>query len=58
MVDVYKRQLLAYAVQSGICESDPYAQKMKKGGNLITLKEDGTLTISQVFHEFPYEIKE
>ena len=31
---------------------------MKKGGNLITLKEDGTLTISQVFHEFPYEIKE
>ena len=28
----YQGVLLAYAVQSGICESDPYAQKMKKGG--------------------------
>ena len=53
----YQGVLLAYAVQSGICESDPYAQKMKKGGNLITLKEDGTLTVEQVFHETAYSVK-
>lgn len=30
---------------------------MKKGGNLITLKEDGTLTVEQVFHETAYSVK-
>lgn len=53
----YQGILLTYAVQSGICESDPYAQKMKKGGNLITLKADGTLTVRQVFHETAYRIQ-
>lgn len=53
----YRGILLTYAVQSGVCESDPYAQKMKKGGNLITLKEDGTLTVEQVFHETGYRVK-
>lgn len=41
---------------SGVCESDPFAQKMQKGADLIILKEDGTLTIQQIYNEFPYNV--
>lgn len=52
----YEGVLLAYGVQTGTCESDPFAQTLSKGGNLITLAPDGTLTVEQVFHEEQYQI--
>lgn len=54
----YKGVLLAYGVQTGTCESDPFAQKLPKGGNLITLKSDGTLTVKQIYHAEPFAIAE
>ena len=53
----YKNVILAYGVQTGVCESDPYAQKLPKGGNLITLYEDGTVGIERVYNETPYKQK-
>lgn len=45
---LYHDILLAYGVQTGVCETDPYASTMRKGANLITLKDDGTVTVDQI----------
>lgn len=45
----YEGILLCYGLQTGICESDPYAKTLKKGGNLITMKNDGTVRVKQVY---------
>lgn len=44
----YHDVLLAYGVQTGVCETDPYASTMRKGANLITLKDDGTVLVDQI----------
>lgn len=50
--------ILSYGVQTGLCETDSdFAQTLKKGGNLITLKDNGAITVERVYHEEQYEIK-